>query len=108
MLKRFLLIAVLAISLTLLIAEVTFASPLPEETQAPKPAKSESPEVVKIPGDAPVNQKPTVDDSQSQIPSSHEEKTEVSAPRLTYSTPSHPYKREVIQKFDEELYGEGN
>lgn len=34
--------------------------------------------------------------------------TSVSQPKLTYPEPPNPYNREAIEKFDAELYGEGN
>lgn len=107
MLKKFFATVILLIASTLLIVQASFASPLLETTQlisegTPKTQTLTSPKSPEIP----------VESTQQNQQSTNDEKTEVKqtptkvSPRLTYPRPPHPYNMEVIEKFNEELYGE--
>lgn len=116
MLKSLFLSALLFGAMTLLIAKASFSSPLPQGTLFPEAAETQSlekanpkfPETADANPDVPDSSKQTADDKIVDLSKSPKKAPVVSAPRSTYPKPPHPYNYSQIEKFDEELYGEGN
>ena len=107
MLKSFLLAALLFVASTLLIAQATFGSPLPQETHSPETAQTQSSEAANTQSPESADaQSPESADTLVDVPG--KKAPVVSARRSTYSQPPHPYNNAAIRRFDEELYGEGN
>lgn len=103
MLKYFFLKALQLLTLTLLIAQVTFLPALAQESQSSEAVNKKAPEAVnpsKV--DVPVSDEKTGDSSKSK------KAPEISTPRSKASQSTRVYDKKAIKKFDEELYGAGN
>ncbi|MDJ0736121.1 MAG: hypothetical protein QNJ47_19000 [Nostocaceae cyanobacterium] len=113
MLKSLFLTIVLFLASTLLIVCATFASPLPQgnllivensvsgstTTEMETPA---SPEGETTKSDVSKESQPSMEVKK-------EEQTAVAGTtRFTYPQPPNPYDMEAIEKFNQEIYGEGN
>ena len=116
MVKSLFLTAVLFVASTLLMAEATFSSPLPQgnpfpeaaETQSLERGNTQSLEAADANPDVADSPKQTADDKRVDLSNSPKKAPVVLAPRSTYPQPPHPYNNAAIKKFDEELYGAGN
>lgn len=116
MLKSFFLTLVLFIASALLIAEATFASPLPQKTlliaedtvSSSSPQATQSKESSKIQVDVSNGNQQPADSETENLNTSARKAPVVAAPRSTYPQPPDPYDMDAIEKFNEELYGEGN
>ena len=108
MFKSFLSQALRLLALTLLIAQISVSYALAEEVVPPETTNPPTTETVTpppVPTEANNLQKMECEQSTTedcaQIP-------QVSIRKLTYPKPPHPYDMKAIEKFDAELYGEGN
>ena len=109
MLKSLILKVLRLVAVTLLIAQVTFAPALAEETPSSAGVNTTTSEVVdteKINVSVPAT--PTGDATRVTPSSKSEKESAVSKQGLTYPQPPHLYDMEAIAKFNAELYGEGN
>ena len=107
MLKSIFVAALLFVAMTLLMAETVFSSPLPEASQSLEKANTEFPEAVNANPDTLKHPEKTIDAKKVDLSKSPKKAPVVSAPRSTYSQPPAPYDYSEIEKFDEEVYGEG-
>ncbi len=109
MLKSLILKVIRLVAVTLLIAQVTFYPALAEETQSSAGVNTTTSEVVdKGDVNGAVTDKPTADGTRVTPSSKGEKESAISAQRLTYPQPPELYDMEAIEKFNAELYGEGN
>jgi hypothetical protein len=108
-LKAFFLKVFQLVALTLLIAQISFSSAIAQETQPSEATNNQSSEVVKPNKvNVPASEKPTPKDSKATPTDKNKKAPAVSAPRVAFPQPPHPYDTEAIEKFNEELYGKGN
>lgn len=89
-------------------AQAVFSSPLSEGTQFPEKVETQSPETADANPDAPDYSEKRVKGKTVDLSKSPKKAPVVSTLRSTYPQPPHPYDYSKIEKFDEELYGEGN
>jgi hypothetical protein len=115
-LKSIFLTVVLFVAMTLLMAQTVFSSPLAEESQFLEVAEAHSLEQVNPQSPDAVDANPeviedvekTADGEKVNLSKSPNKAPVVSTLRSTYPQPPHPYDYSKIEKFDEDLYGEGN
>ncbi|NER51544.1 MAG: hypothetical protein F6J92_33805 [Symploca sp. SIO1A3] len=108
MLKSLFFQALRLLALTLLITQISVSHALAQEVVPPETTNLPTTETV-TPSPVPtaVNDAQDIECEQSttedcvKIP-------QVSTRKLSYPEPPHPYDMEAIEKFDAELYGEGN
>ena len=101
MIKSFLMTALLAVALTIFIAEANFSLP------PPLPQQIQSLEVVSSEVDVPICYMKTVDGRILDLSRFCEKKPGASSIRSVPPSPS-PYNNSSIKKFDDELYGKEN
>ncbi|NEP02882.1 MAG: hypothetical protein F6K58_30370 [Symploca sp. SIO2E9] len=115
MLKSFLFRTLRLMILIILMAQVTFSSALAQEnlsstvvdTQTPEAVDTQAPEKLNTEAKlSECNQKTA--DGEKVLSSNCPQAATISETELTYPQPPHPYDLEAIEKFDAELYGEGN
>ncbi|HEY9635698.1 MAG TPA: hypothetical protein V6D14_20000 [Coleofasciculaceae cyanobacterium] len=113
MLKSIFLTAVVFVAMTLLMAQAMFSSPLPEGTQFPESVETpslkrvnpQSPEAADANPDVLAQPEKIADGKLSKSP---KKAPVVSSVRSNSPQPPHPYDYSDIEKFDDELYGEGS
>lgn len=115
MLKSFLFRTLRLIILTVLMAQINFSSALAQENLSSTVVDNQTPEAVDHQTPETVNTEPKLSECNQQtadgkkaLSSNCPQAAKVSETELTYPQPPHPYDLEAIEKFDAELYGEGN
>ena len=108
MFKSFLSQALRLLALTLLIAQISVSHALAEEVVPPEITNPPTTETV-TPPPQPTEANNLQEMECEQSTTEDCVKTpQVSRRKLTYPKPPNPYDMEAIEKFDTELYGEGN
>ncbi|NEO29960.1 MAG: hypothetical protein F6K36_05820 [Symploca sp. SIO3C6] len=93
--------------MTVLIAQVTFSSAFAQEDSSSIVVDTQAPEAVNTEAELSECNQPTAN-GEKVLSSNCRQAATVSETKLTYPQPPHPYDIEAIEKFDAELYGEGN